>query len=82
MRNMETVYDEIVEYFKKSTKEDKKMDLMFLEEQIKSDVLVSDYIKQLQDRIKGDLCAGENSCKNKKITSKENCEGYFCESIH
>jgi len=57
MRNMETVYDEIVEYFKKSTEEDKKMDLMFLEEQIKSDVLVSDYIKQLQDRIKGDLCA-------------------------
>ncbi|MEE3486258.1 MAG: hypothetical protein VZQ98_18295, partial [Bacteroidales bacterium] len=82
MRNMETVYNEIVEYFKKSTEKDKKMDLLFLGQQIKSDVLASDYINQLQERIKGVLCIGENPCENKKNTSKENFKESLCESIH
>lgn len=57
---METIYEELIEYFKNATESDKKNDLSFLDNQIPTDVLVSDYIKQMNSRIEYILFSEES----------------------
>ncbi|MCQ2191425.1 MAG: hypothetical protein MJZ23_01000 [Paludibacteraceae bacterium] len=66
---MRKVYEEMLSYFENASDADLKEDLLFLESQEKTDVLVSDYVDQLKRKI-------ETTCFKKSIECHIDCDKY------